>query len=51
MVTTKKEKQEKNLSMGKMPSTNDDSFLDKILADVSKQSATRQVLIGAATGW
>lgn len=51
MVITKKEKQEKNLSIGKMPANNSDSFLDKMLADVSKQSATKQVLIGAASGW
>lgn len=35
----------------KMPSNNAGSCLDKILADVSKQSATKQILIGAASGW
>lgn len=27
------------------------SFLDKILGDVSKSSATKQILIGASSGW
>jgi FUN14 domain-containing protein 1 len=27
------------------------SFLDRILGDVSKKSATKQILIGAGTGW
>lgn len=36
----------------KMPSsTTGSSCLDNILADVSKQSATKQILIGAASGW
>lgn len=34
-----------------MPSNNTGSSLEKILADVSKQSATKQILIGAASGW
>lgn len=31
--------------------SNTGSSLEKILADVSKQSATKQILIGAASGW
>ena len=36
--------------------TNDDisrnkSMLDKILGDVAKSSSTKQILIGASTGW
>lgn len=27
------------------------NYLDKILGDVSKKSATKQILIGAVTGW
>lgn len=27
------------------------SFLDKILGDVSKTSATKQLIIGASSGW
>lgn len=48
MVNIKKEKDNKSI---KMPSSNTGSCLDKILADVSKQSATKQILIGAASGW
>lgn len=35
----------------KMSSNNAGGCLEKILADVSKQSATKQILIGAASGW
>lgn len=49
MVNLKNEKENKPM---KMPSPNNGaSALDKILADVSKQSATKQILIGAASGW
>lgn len=27
------------------------NFLDRLLGDVSKKSATKQILIGAGTGW
>ena len=27
------------------------NFLDRFLGDVSKKSATKQILIGAGTGW
>lgn len=27
------------------------SFLDRVLGDVSKKSATKQILIGAGSGW
>lgn len=40
-----------NKFIKKMSSNNSGSCLDKILADVSKQSATKQILIGAASGW
>lgn len=49
MVIIKKENENKIIR--KMSSTNGGSCLDKILADVSKQSATKQILIGAASGW
>ncbi|XP_055301325.1 FUN14 domain-containing protein 1A isoform X2 [Sitodiplosis mosellana] len=43
---------DKDNKLKKMPaSTTGSSCLDKILADVSKQSATKQILIGAASGW
>lgn len=28
-----------------------ESYLDKILGDVSKKSATKQILLGSASGW
>lgn len=28
-----------------------DSFLDKILGDVSKKSATKQIVLGTVSGW
>lgn len=49
MVIIKKENENKIIR--KMSSNNGGSCLDKILADVSKQSATKQILIGAASGW
>jgi FUN14 domain-containing protein 1 len=27
------------------------SFIDKVVGDVSKKSATKQILIGAGSGW
>lgn len=51
MVTSKQQKEDKNNLIEIMSSNNSGSSLDKILADVSKQSATKQILIGAASGW
>lgn len=46
---TKEAKEAKNNKIIKMPA--DGSFLDKILGDVSKKSATNQIVLGAASGW
>lgn len=44
-------KKKKESVLAIMSSNNTGSSLEKILADVSKQSATKQILIGAASGW
>lgn len=51
MVTSKQQKQNENKLIENMSSNNSGSTIEKILADVSKQSATKQILIGAASGW
>lgn len=51
MVTSKQQKQDENKLIEKMSSNNAGSYLDTILADVSKKSATKQILIGAVSGW
>lgn len=44
-------KKNENKIIAKMSANNSGSCIDKILADVSKQSATKQILIGAVSGW
>lgn len=51
MVVTKQQKQDENKQIEKMSGNNAGSYLDKVLADVSKKSATKQILIGAVSGW
>lgn len=46
---SKEAKEAKNNKIIKMPA--DSSFLDKIVGDVSKKSATQQILLGAGSGW
>jgi len=48
-MSVKDKKDIENKIIEKMASSG--SFLDKVLADVSKKSATHQILIGAASGW
>lgn len=47
----KEEKENENKIIEKMTADNAKGYLEKVLADVSKQSATKQILIGAASGW
>lgn len=51
MLTSKQQKQNENKLIEKMSSNNSGTTIEKIIADVSKQSATKQILIGAASGW
>lgn len=46
----KEEKENENKIIEKM-TNNAKGYLEKVLADVSKQSATKQILIGATSGW
>lgn len=46
----KAQKDNENKKIEKM-SNNAKGILEKVLADVSKQSATHQILIGAGSGW
>lgn len=46
----KSEKDSQNKKIEKM-SNDAKGCLEKVLADVSKQSATKQILIGAGSGW
>lgn len=47
----KQEKDKENKIIEKMSANDAKGFLEKVLADVSKQSATKQILIGATSGW
>lgn len=47
----KAEKENENKIIEKMTANNTKGYLEKVLADVSKQSATKQILIGATSGW
>lgn len=51
MVTLKRKKENENKIIEKMSSNKSGSTVEKILTDVSKQSVTKQILIGAASGW
>lgn len=51
---SKELKEAKNNKIIKMPgesSASSSNFLDKILGDVSKKSATQQIVLGAGSGW
>lgn len=50
-MSNKEIKEKNNKLIEKMSSNNTVSYLDKVLGDVSKKSATQQILIGAASGW
>lgn len=47
---SKQAKEAKNKKIIKMPADSS-NFLDKILGDVSKKSATQQIILGAGSGW
>lgn len=47
----KEQKENENKIIEKMTANNAKGVLEKVLADVSKQSATKQILIGATSGW
>lgn len=49
MSSRKEAKEAKNNKIIKMPA--DSSFIDRILGDVSKKSATQQIVFGAGSGW
>ena len=50
MTNKKIRKDEINKEINEMSSAAG-SFLDKFLGDVSKKSATKQILVGAGCGW
>ncbi|XP_015438517.1 PREDICTED: FUN14 domain-containing protein 2-like isoform X3 [Dufourea novaeangliae] len=47
LPTSKKNKEEANIDISKEAK----SIIDKILGDVSKKSATKQIVIGTTSGW
>ena len=49
-MTSKKGKEDANREVSDV-AKEAKSFLDKILGDVSKTSATKQIVIGATSGW
>ena len=49
-MTNKSRKDEINKEVIEM-SAEAGNFIDKFLGDVSRKSATKQILIGAGTGW
>ncbi|XP_012222726.1 FUN14 domain-containing protein 2 isoform X2 [Linepithema humile] len=51
MRTAKKGKDEANQEVCNIDASEAKSFLEKILGDVSKSSATKQIIIGSTSGW
>lgn len=51
MRTAKKGKDEANQEVYNIDASEAKSFLEKILGDVSKSSATKQIIIGSTSGW
>lgn len=52
MSQPKKSKENSNKDIQDLDITSEaKTFLDKILGDVSKKSATKQILIGTTSGW
>lgn len=52
MPTAKKTKEEANKEAYSIDASQEaKSFLEKIMGDVSKSSATKQIIIGSTSGW
>lgn len=49
MTSSKGKKEVENQIIEKMSATG--SYVEKFLGDISKKSATKQIIIGAVTGW
>jgi len=52
MPTAKKSKEDANKEAYSIDASQEaKSFLEKIMGDVSKSSATKQIIIGSTSGW
>lgn len=52
MPTAKKTKEDANKEAYSIDASQEaKSFLEKIMGDVSKSSATKQIIIGSTSGW
>lgn len=49
MTSAKGKKEAENKIIEKMSATG--SYIEKFLGDISKKSATKQIIIGSVTGW